>query len=54
MTINDEQLDAIREATRGGVKHFAAFDMNIVDEAGELVATVRKTIYVREQARLAQ
>lgn len=54
MTINDEQLDAIREATRGGAKHFAAFDMHIVDDAGELVATVRKTIYVREQARIAQ
>ena len=49
MAITDAQLDEIRRATADGAKHFASFDMSIVDTEGALVAKVRKTIYVRRR-----
>ena len=49
MSVSEEQLNAIREATRNGAKHFAEFDVNIRDETGDVVAQVHKTVYVREK-----
>ena len=49
MSVSEEEVDAIREATRDGVKHFATFDVDIVDESGDVVARVHKTVYVREK-----
>lgn len=39
------------EATRDGDKHLAQFGIDVVDAAGELVATVDKTVYVRRKRR---
>ena len=54
MTVAEEQLEAIRAATVNGAKHFAEFDIDIVDEDGDVVATVHKTLYVREKPLKAQ
>ena len=54
MAVSDEELDAIRRATTGGAKHFAVFDVAVRDEAGDVVATVHKTLYVREKKRTDQ
>lgn len=54
MTVAEEQIEAIRAATVNGAKHFAEFDIDIVDEDGDLVATVHKTLYVREKPPKAQ
>ena len=49
MTVSEDEITAIREATVNGAKHFAEFDIDIVDEEGDVVATVHKTLYVREK-----
>ena len=54
MTVAEEQIEAIRAATVNGAKHFAEFDIDIVDEDGDVVATVHKTLYVREKPPKAQ
>ena len=54
MTVSEDEITAIREATVNGAKHFAEFDINIVDEEGDVVATVHKTLYVREKPPRAQ
>ena len=54
MAVAEEQLEAIRAATVNGAKHFAEFDIDIVDEDGDVVATVHKTLYVREKPPKAQ
>ena len=47
--ITDEDLDAAREATRSGRPYRPEFDVEVVDEAGEVVVRVRKTLYVRRK-----
>ena len=49
MALTEAQLADIRGATADGSKHFASFDMNIVDAEGAVVAKVRKTIYIRKR-----
>ena len=49
MAVTEDELAAIRSATAGGVKHFATFDVAILDEDDDIVATVHKTLYVREK-----
>ena len=49
MSVTEAELDAIRLATTGGKKHFAQFDVTILDEDDDVVATVHKTLYVREK-----
>ena len=53
MQISAARLDEIRAATANGAKHFAEFDIDIVDEAGDVVARVHRTVYVREKQKLA-
>ena len=47
--LDDATLDAIRAATAGGEKHLRWFDTAVVDEDGEVVAHVRKQLYVRRK-----
>jgi len=54
MSVSEDEIAAIREATVNGTKHFAEFDIDIVDEEGDVVATVHKTLYVREKPLKAQ
>jgi acyl-coenzyme A thioesterase PaaI-like protein len=49
--IPDETVDEIRKRTEGGEKALPEFQCEIRDGTGELVARVRKTIYVRLKAR---
>lgn len=47
--LSDAQLDEISRATAGGEKHFPAFTISIQDGRGEVVARVRRTLYVRKR-----
>ena len=51
MSVTTAEIDAIKSATKDGVKHFATFDVHILDEEDDIVATVHKTLYVREKLR---
>ena len=55
LRIDDELLAEIREHTAGGKKYLPRLQVDIRDAAGELVAQVDKTLYVRlkPQARQA-
>lgn len=50
--IDDDALEAIRVATAGGDKFFAQFQIDTVDERGEVVVQTEKTIYVRLRREL--
>jgi len=54
MSVSDTRVEEIRRAAANGAKHFAEFDVDIRDEEGDVVATVHKTLYVREKARDVQ
>ena len=41
------QVEAIRQATAHGERHLPEFTVDIVNEAGETVSRVCKTLYVR-------
>ena len=49
MAVTDDRIEAIKRATANGAKHFAEFDVEIRDEEDDVVATVHKTLYVREK-----
>ena len=48
-SLDDATLDAIREATAAGNKHLHWFETEIRDAHHELVARIRKRIYVRRK-----
>lgn len=48
-TLSDSSLAAIVAATEGGDKHFPEFSVSIQDGKGEVVAKVRRTLYVRKR-----
>lgn len=45
--VTDEEVAAIRAATANGDKHLPQWTLEVLDEKGEVVATVLKTLYVR-------
>ncbi len=49
--IDEQQVTDIIAATDDGEKHLPLFEVNVVDEAGQVVAQVRKTVYVRKKRR---
>lgn len=49
--LTDERVDEIRAATANGDKMLPEWDLDIVDESGELVARVHKVLYVRRKNR---
>jgi acyl-coenzyme A thioesterase PaaI-like protein len=49
MGVTEAQLQQIREATDNGAKHLPRFLVEIIDEQGDVVATVDKTLYVRRR-----
>lgn len=51
-TISDEQLADIREKIADGSKYLPEFEVKIVDEEREIVAAVKKTLYIRKKSRL--
>lgn len=52
--IDDALLAEIREKTAGGEKYLPELQVEIRDGAGTLVATARKTLYVRLKPRARQ
>lgn len=51
--LDDAALNEIVEKTASGEKYLPEFTINVVDERGELVARVRKTLYVRRKPAAA-
>lgn len=47
--VDDTVLDTIRHATVGGDKYLHWFDTDVVDATGDVVARVRKQVYVRRK-----
>ncbi|GAB3386501.1 DUF4442 domain-containing protein [Lysobacter fragariae] len=47
--LDDAILDEIRAATANGGKYLRWFDTDVVDDAGNVVARVRKQLYVRRK-----
>ncbi|HEY0504453.1 MAG TPA: DUF4442 domain-containing protein [Lysobacter sp.] len=47
--LREDTLDELRTATAGGEKALRWFDTDITDASGELVAKVRKQLYVRRK-----
>jgi len=47
--VTEEEVEAIREATASGDKHHPQWTLQVLDEEGEVVATVHKTLYVRRK-----
>lgn len=47
--LTDKRVDEIRAATADGDKMLPEWDVEIVDESGELVARVHKVLYVRRK-----
>jgi hypothetical protein len=51
--LDDAQIEAIRRETADGEKHLPEFTVDIVDDAGAVVAAVHKTLYVRQRRKQA-
>lgn len=49
--ITDEILEEIRQKTEGGDAYRPQFELTILDEDGDLVATVTKVLHVRRRHR---
>jgi len=47
--LSDERLQAIRQAVSSGEKHVEKFMVDVLDESGERVAVVDKTLYIRKK-----
>lgn len=47
--ISDAELDKIRKNTADGQKHFPVFNLEILDDDGEIVAKVKKVLYIRRK-----
>jgi len=48
--INEEQIENIINNTSGGHKYFPEFSVDIENEAGEKVARVVKTLYIKKKS----
>ena len=46
--------DALRERARGGAKVLERFETDITDASGDVVAHVRREVYVREKKRVTE
>ncbi|GHD44132.1 Acyl-coenzyme A thioesterase PaaI, contains HGG motif [Marinobacter persicus] len=47
--LTDERLEEVRQATADGSKYLPTWDVDVVDDNGELVARVHKVLYVRKK-----
>jgi len=48
MAVSDDDLIEIKEKTKNGDKYFPEFNIDIVDENKNIVAKVKKVLYVRK------
>jgi hypothetical protein len=49
--LNDDQIAEIKESTAKGDAYLPEFSVDIVNESGEVIATVKKILYVRKKQR---
>lgn len=49
--VTQAQIQDIREKTASGNKYLPKFEVDVVNEKGELVAKALKTLYIRKKAR---
>lgn len=49
--IDDETIEAIKQATATGEKYFPQFVVNVVDDKGDLVSTLRRVLYIRKKSQ---
>src|SRR5690606_15863826 len=47
--LDETTLDGLRRATAQGDKHLHWFDTEVIDDAGDVVARVRKQLYIRRK-----
>ncbi|KPA52527.1 translation elongation factor P (EF-P) [Photobacterium leiognathi subsp. mandapamensis] len=47
--ISEQCIDAIKQATEYGDKYFPSFTVNVLNNKGELVSQVQRTLYVRKK-----
>lgn len=51
LQILNKDLGSIYHHTKKGEKHFHQFDVDVVDTSGDLVATVKKVLYIRKNSQ---
>ncbi|MCL6262229.1 DUF4442 domain-containing protein [Craterilacuibacter sp. RT1T] len=51
-SIDTAMLENIRKHTQSGEKHLPELSVDVCDEKGELVARVRKTLYIRKKLKV--
>ena len=51
--VTDEVLENIKASCRNGGKHLEEFEVEVVGQDGQQVATVRKVVYIRRRRHLA-
>ena len=51
--VSPEQTAELRERARGGAKVLEWFETEITDRDGDVVARVRREVYVREKKRVS-
>lgn len=54
MQVSDETLDLIRANTADGQKYLHWFEVDITDEQGDTVATVRRQVYFRRKPQFVE
>ena len=54
LKVSNEDLEVIKRSTKNGEKYFSDFAVEIRDEDDELVARVKKTIYVRKKKHVSE
>ena len=47
--IDQHTIDQLREQVQDNQKHFPVFHTTVTDERGQVVATLKKTLYVRKK-----
>jgi hypothetical protein len=47
--ITDDDLQTIRQNTANGEKYLPHFSIRVLDEEGEMVARIKKVLYVRKK-----
>ena len=47
--VSEKDLEIIKRSTANGDKYFPEFDVEIIDENNDLVAKIKKTLYVRKK-----
>ena len=52
ISVQEDDLEEILRHTNSGDAYFPEFDIRVLNQNGDLVAKVRKTLYVRKKKRV--